>query len=345
MTVRRWRSWRVCPRCGGRATKIFNLNWGLLECQQCSHFYTGDDPMYPLCIYHDPCADGMTAAWAVRRALDGKVELLPANYGDAPPDVRGRDVIMVDFSYKRDVIDEMTDVAKSILILDHHKSAQDELEGLPPPGAGAAWLAYYAGQSPTWMAPDVPKAYALFDMHRSGGRIAWEFFHKPRPTPELVLYTEDRDLWRFELPKSREISAWLRSLDLTPEVWSMACDRLSRRGSLEAAAEQGSAILRIEEKMIEGLLREGRRSMVIGGQKVPVCNCPPMLASELCGRLADSTPFAAVYYDAADKRRFSLRSNRRNGGADVSEIARCYGGGGHMAAAGFEAPIGWEGDT
>jgi hypothetical protein len=33
------KSWRVCPACYGRATKIFSLNTGRLQCQQCDHEY------------------------------------------------------------------------------------------------------------------------------------------------------------------------------------------------------------------------------------------------------------------------------------------------------------------
>ena len=34
-------SWRVCPECGGRATKLFNLSADdkPLSCQQCGHHY------------------------------------------------------------------------------------------------------------------------------------------------------------------------------------------------------------------------------------------------------------------------------------------------------------------
>ncbi len=32
-------SWRTCPKCKGRATKIFHLSTGKLECQQCGNEY------------------------------------------------------------------------------------------------------------------------------------------------------------------------------------------------------------------------------------------------------------------------------------------------------------------
>lgn len=34
-----WRSWRVCPACSGRATKIFSMSSGKLICQRCDHEY------------------------------------------------------------------------------------------------------------------------------------------------------------------------------------------------------------------------------------------------------------------------------------------------------------------
>ena len=38
--TKRVRSWRVCPKCNGRATKLFHLNTGAYTCQQCEHEYT-----------------------------------------------------------------------------------------------------------------------------------------------------------------------------------------------------------------------------------------------------------------------------------------------------------------
>lgn len=70
-----------------------------------------------ICIYHGNCADGFTAAWAVWKALGAQVEFIPGVYGEAPPDVTGADVIMVDFSYKRPVLEAMAAKAHSMLIL------------------------------------------------------------------------------------------------------------------------------------------------------------------------------------------------------------------------------------
>ena len=65
-------------------------------------------PLKPLCIYHGNCADGFGAAWAVRQYFgDGNVEFHAGLHGEAPPDTTGRDVVIVDFCYKRPVLDKM----------------------------------------------------------------------------------------------------------------------------------------------------------------------------------------------------------------------------------------------
>ena len=152
----------------------------------------------PLCIYHGNCADGFAAAWAVRYALGNGVDFHAGVYQDPPPDVTGRDVIMVDFSYKRPVLDELVLSAKSILILDHHKTAAEDLAGLPPvpppPEPGLHGWRPNSG------------VYATFDMERSGAGLAWDHFHGGARFP-LIDFVEDRDLWRFKLTGTREINA------------------------------------------------------------------------------------------------------------------------------------------
>jgi hypothetical protein len=109
----------------------------------------------PLCIYHHGCIDGFAAAWAVRKHYgDGEVDFHPGIYGEAPPDVTGRVVILVDFSYKRPVLLQMCAQAACVLILDHHKSAAADLVDLPD------------------------NAVTVFDMDRAGAMLAWDYFHR-----------------------------------------------------------------------------------------------------------------------------------------------------------------------
>lgn len=280
----------------------------------------------PLCIYHGNCADGFGAAWVVRRYFKREVDFFPGIYGHEPPDVTDRDVIMVDFSYKRPVLERMAMAARTILILDHHKTAAEDLAGFRRPIWGAQALD--------------PGIWAEFDMERSGAGLTWDFFFPNEPRPRLLDHIEDRDLWRFRLPRTRAIQAAVFSFPYEWEAWDALME--SDDEDLRDLAMEGEAIDRKMLKDIAELLGVGTREMVIGGHRVPVANLPYTLASEAAGKLAGGKPFAATYFDNATHRVFSLRS--RGDGLDVSAIAKAYGGGGHKNAAGFQMPIGWEGD-
>lgn len=294
-----------------------------------------------ICIYHANCADGFTAAWAVRMALVTGVEFIPAGYGDAPPDVTGADVIIVDFSYKRAVLMDMAKTARSILILDHHKTAEADLAGLPMPHTNG-WTDHISGlalEIENGRDPRHPRA--LFDMNRSGAQLAWDYFCGGRGTsPQLVEYVADRDLWKFELPYSREINAVIQSHEMTFNVWESLA--MSLDDQFDNVVLEGAAILRAHDKLVRSVIATSRRTMVIGGLRVPVAAAPYALASDTAGTMAEGEPFAATYVDGPKGRAFSLRS--RAGCVDVSEIAQAYGGGGHRGAAGFLMPLGWEGE-
>jgi uncharacterized protein len=284
--------------------------------------------MKVLCIFHSNCQDGFGAAWAVRRAL-GKdnVEFFPGVYQDDPPDVTGRDVIMVDFSYKRPVLDEMARVARSIQIFDHHKSAAEDLADLPLPGFNYPAVGVMA------------KMTAIFDMNRSGAGLAWDCFHPGLMRPTLINHIEDRDLWRFKLPKTREIAAVLFSYPYDFALW----DSLMSEDMLPNLIIEGEAIERKHHQDIVNLLPVVQRRMVIGGIDMPVACLPLTLTSDAGHKMAaEADGVAACYWDTPDGRVFSLRST--DDGPDVSAIAKRYGGGGHARAAGFRIARNWEGD-
>lgn len=270
----------------------------------------------PLCIYHGNCADGFAAAWVVWKYLDGGVDLHPGTYGAAPPDVTGREVVMVDFSYKRAVMEKLISASKSLLLLDHHKSAIADLAGLADDKYGE-----------------------VFDVTRSGAMIAWDYFFSTKAPPQLLRHVQDRDLWKFELPGTEPIQNALSSYPYDMVVW----DGLMASESLHRLIDDGHAITRKHHKDIKELLGVTKRRMIIGGHDVPVANLPYTMSSDAGHIMTVGEKFAACYADTPTGRVFSLRS--APDGLDVSTIAMGYGGGGHKNASGFTRPIGWEGDV
>lgn len=291
----------------------------------------------PLCIYHANCADGFGAAWVVRKyfGADG-VDFHPASYGSEPPDVTGRDVIIVDFSYKRPVLEVMAATARSILVLDHHKTAASDLGWIarPPETGWDSFVSLIAKDNRA----DIPfenRLRAIFDMDRSGARLAWNFFFPDDPIPALLRFIEDRDLWRFKYGEAtREICAAVYSYPYDFEQWDYLVKSAEEiaDGNAELLVE-GEAILRQQRKNIVEHIKSSAHRLVIAGHDVPALNCPGFMASDAGHILCEGESFAATYYDTGTHRQFSLRS--APDGADVAALAQQYGGGGHQHAAGF----------
>jgi hypothetical protein len=291
-------------------------------------------------IYHANCLDGFTAAWVVRQ-LFPTAQYLPAKHGDAPPleCAAGKRVLLVDFAYPREATLDLAAAAESLLVLDHHKTAEADLQELP--GAGTCWAEYVSAVGAGMLWQDVG---VLFDMERSGARLAWDFFHPGEEVLPLVQIVEDRDLWRFKLPHTRAITAALLSYRQTWTTWDTLSEALLDTAGRDKLFAEGAALERKHEQDMRQLVTETSRVMVIAGRPVPVANIPWMFASTAGDVMSEGEAFSATYFDTAAHRVFSLRS-RGDMGADVAEIARRYGGGGHRNAAGFRMPIGWEGDA
>ena len=262
-------------------------------------------------IYHANCNDGFCAAWLYWRAVGrqpdllgaGAVEYVSAQYGDNPPDVRGKHVLIFDFSYDRAALQKMHSEAATLRVFDHHKTAQEELEGLD---------------------------YCTFDMKKSGARLAQEFLGEGDNW--LVDYTEDRDLWWWQLPSSQEVSAGLMSYPRMFKTW----EQLFQRG-MPRLREEGSAILRYQETLVRSAVTHPGRVKILEYEVPAVNTNGGFLLSEIVGALAadhQDAPFAAGFFMLPGGA--TVYSLRAHGNFDVSAVAKKMGGGGHPGAAGFK---------
>lgn len=261
--------------------------------------------MKKLCIYHGYCLDGFASACAVLQKFGpNNIELFPGVYQEPPPDVQGREVIMVDFSYKRDVLIDMASKATKILILDHHETAEQDLVNLPD------------------------NVSAIFNMNHSGCVITWNYFFPDKEPPTLFRHIEDRDLWRFNIEHTDEIATALSSYHLDFAVWEKLLEQPT-----EILAQEGAVILRKQLKDIVEFIGTAAFRSTVASHEVPVLNAPYMWASKAGHLMCRGEKFAACYWDAPEGRKFSLRSDEN--GMNVAKIASMFGGGGHERAAGF----------
>lgn len=287
-----------------------------------------------ICIYHFPCDDGFGAAWAVWKKWGDEVEWAPRNYGQEPPPVAGRNVLIADFSFPLDMLMDMAVDAKSVVVLDHHKTAKEDLGQLPS-------FDLQAGHDhPDLSIISKPNnLYAYFDMEKSGAMLAWLFCNPGNveaDAPQFVKYLQDRDLWRFEYPETRAFSLFLRSYPFDFGTWYAVEHRLTY--AREQLLGEAEGIERFYDRKIEEIC-DAVTWKKIGKHEVPVANAPHAFASDVAHELLQrnpGAPFAATRYENHGAVTYSLRSEDSR--EDVSEIARQFGGGGHRNAAGFRVP-------
>ncbi|MDP9439710.1 MAG: DHHA1 domain-containing protein [Actinomycetota bacterium] len=257
-------------------------------------------------LWHGGCPDGFGAAYAAWRRLGSEAEYVPVRYGEDPPAMEsGSRVYILDFSYPRDVLLELNEKHVWLKVLDHHVTAEEDLEGLP---------------------------FAEFDMDHSGAVMAWNHFCAGWPVPKLLRYVEDRDLWRWALPHSREINAAIASYPQDFATW----DGITRLCVNEVLRSEGRAILRAQKKAVDRICAGATLIPLETGDPLGALVNTPAYVSEVGEELLkrhEEAEYAVMYHITSDGGwSFSLRSR---GDFDVSKLARRYGGGGHKAAAGF----------
>jgi hypothetical protein len=277
----------------------------------------------PLVLYHAPCQDGFTAAWAAWKYRPD-AELVGVRHGDAPPDVTGRYVYILDFCYPKDVLLQMAAKSEKVTVIDHHRSTFRDF-GLDDSVMKTALPVEYD-----------PKLLIYLDINKSGAGAAWDYFQN-KPRPWIVDYVEDRDLWRFKLKDSKSINAFLMTQDPDLDTWIglAACDS---EESLERFGLMGSAINRKVAKYVSETSKQAYKVSVMGYDMLAV-NAGATDCSELLHHLCQTSPsgVAMSYFMRADGIwQYSLRSSEA--GPDVSAIAKHFGGGGHVHAAGFQSP-------
>lgn len=258
-------------------------------------------------VLHHNDADGFGAAYAAYIKLGrNNVEYIAVDYGEPMPTLDNNSIVYIlDFSYSRVILDELVSRMQFVLIIDHHKSAQENLKDHPN---------------------------AIFDMNKSGAGLAWDYFNPDLARPEFINYIEDQDLGRFNLVESVCVR---NSLVIIPH----SLDAYIKAANVNIVDRINEG--RILNKQVFYNVDRGFENVhVIGVDEfrmlaVNVCLHQSNFGTYLLKKIEEyGCQFAGVYYRLnQDKIKFSLRSI---GEFDVSAICKRFGGGGHRNAAGFE---------
>lgn len=267
-------------------------------------------------VYHNPCADGSGAALSAWTFLGDKAIYVPRTYHkefDATK-VHGKNVVVLDASFKKDELQQLRALAHKIMILDHHDSAMKDLAGEPG---------------------------CFFTMEHSGAVLSWHYFHGlDQPAPSLLRLIEDRDLWRWQERDSSEPLFYAlqeRASNGNFKTYEPYLDD----AKLEELVSHGRGLIAANKHWCEqkAIFAEHRIFNLPGTSDEYSVICMELDNDRLVSELAEylytkhQVDFVMLWCKTpSGLYKISFRSN--NPSVNVGDIATALGGGGHAQAAG-----------
>jgi len=285
-------------------------------------------------MYHDPCMDGLSSAYVAYnyyKSIGKTIELVPRkiNSTGISEDVyKDKNVIMIDIVTND--FEKIKNLSKNLIILDHHKTNQEKLKGLD---------------------------YAYFDMTKSGVGLAWEYFYPAIEIPKFLACIQDRDIWTWKISESREFcDGFYNLLNLIDE--EDYSKRLQKKMDLYDELfndktndkfnyyyQTGILFDKIKMNKIKSLVKYNKPYIV----HIPdhpqltaaIFNCTHDIASDLGNYAVENTEvdFAVMWRYSHDDEKYFYSFRSIDSKADVSNICKLFGGGGHRNAAGCESKL------
>lgn len=299
------------------------------------------DDIFDYAIYHRGCLDGFSGFFVAH--LSGRLSKDVFVYADIPsaknipPNIVGKNIIIIDVAYKKEILSEIVQLSKKVVFIDHHVSiAEDNIE--------------------------IQKKYSkkmeiVYDSERSGATLTWMYFNPRQIAPLFLKYIEDQDTgkWQYENTKpfilalksnyhlsyeSKSLNKWFRLLN-KKAVISLVEEGLIMQKYLSHLVNVNlprHTMHNFPSSKVFKNLRAENPSLFSKPAQYKIAlfcgfNCPSItdLSTEALERI--DCDFTIMWTYNLDRKEyvFSMRSRE----VDVSVIAKAFGGGGHKLAAAF----------
>jgi len=260
-------------------------------------------------IYHRNCSDGFGAAWVAWKKFGNQAEYITATHPSSPPkNLKGKEVYMLDFCYSAKEMQAVLREVLKLTVIDHHISQKNAIK----------FSTNY-----------------VFNTSNSGAVLAWKYFFPGQKTPKLLLYIEDKDIWKWSLKGTQEYFAFLETHNFDFKVWDKLIKDFADTTKRKSFYGLGAAITSFNNQQIDALASSAE-SVIFDNRKCLAVNSP-LFISEIGHILALKIKgVGIVWCKKGNKLKISMRSN---GKIDVAKIATKKGGGGHRSAASFSLDI------
>lgn len=275
-------------------------------------------------ITHSRCIDGFMSATIVRKwLLEHKVNIENVMFIDAYhgmnnsnlcDKIKNKNVLICDYSFPTRLFNDMIKATKgNILLLDHHKTAEKQLQ-------------------------NINKKYIVFDMEHSGAFITWTFMYGFNNIPKCVLYIEDNDIWNKSLPLTREFTSYAETLPFEYSEYEKLFDDTYIS---DIVFTQGCGMIKKDILYIEQITKQAIPYFVEINCRYYFIACvgsSGILRSEIGNKMLthfENTNFSMVYATNISRNYTSISYRSNNDKTDVAEIAQINNGGGHRNASGI----------
>jgi len=292
-------------------------------------------------LYHAECSDGLAAAAVLFNKYEGSVDYLPVRYNEPLPNVAGKEVYILDFSYPPEVLLSPSHGASSIDMWDHHSSALDKWKPYLEEVRRTCGRWEMATYIPSEGVGPVGTLRVILDMNESGASLTNKLINGDTKSNVFINHIRDQDLWKFDIDGTKEFTAKLRSLPQTVSNYAYIMTALNfDEVYYERFLEEGRMLLGAYQANLDSVLASAKTNKcVLNGVEGLAINCNGMFSSNVGNALAiTSGTFGLAYYISEGMVKCSVRSVK-GVGVDVSKLCESLGGGGHKEAAGFIMPI------
>ncbi len=258
-------------------------------------------------LYHAECPDGFAAAYSAWKKFGDEADYIGVHHNTPPPEeIYGKEVYTVDYSYKLDIVKEILPKVKSLMIIDHHVTNQEQ----------------------------VKLVNGIYDINHSGGVLSWMYFHPGEPVPQLLKHVEDIDIWTFKLKNTAEIAEMINIYDFDFHLWDKIVKECETEEGIKKYICEGDVLIRKLHHSVKKIINNAE-IINFEGYDCLLANSI-LYTSQVGNELAKKMPpIGLVWSRRNNKIVVSLRSD---GSVDVSKLAEKYGGGGHHDTSGFS----WE---
>lgn len=258
-------------------------------------------------LYHGDCRDGIGGAWAAWKKFGDKAEYIPL-FREMPSDLKLKNKTLYFIDFLPRTAKEVLELRKNnkVVGIDHHISGEKIINAADE---------------------------RIFDLKHSGAVLAWKYFHPKKAVPRLLQHIEDSDIWKFSLPYTKEVGAWLGLFEFKNfKDFDGLVKKFENITLRKKFIESGRLVLAYADKEIDEIIKLTTTRVMFEGRSVLAVNSP-VYRSHIGHLLAEKTgTMGIVWVERANVVKVSLRSVKN---FDVSKIAEKYGGGGHKNAASF----------